>query len=224
MGIRNIKQATTWLLTIILILLSLLACSQKGVNTPFPTITAETETTPSPKDFYQFTLDKTFGNGIVEAADWAPDGSTFALATSLRVDIYDAQTLEIVSTLNTGQWNQEIEYSPDGKFLAVGGKVKIIQLWELQTKKLVHSLVSTGPEPYYGDYLSFSFSEDGKRLVSAHYQTVYLWDVSSGDMLESFPGHIDGIGSVALSPNGETIVAAGTRGIFIRDVSSRELL
>ena len=61
-------------------------------------------------------------------------------------------------------------------------------------------------------------------MVSAHYQTVYLWDVSSGDMLDLFPGYINGVDSVALSPDGKTIVAAGTRGIFVRDVSSRELL
>jgi WD40 repeat protein len=223
-GIKTIKQVTGWFVVIGLIFLGLMACSQQGSDGTAPTLPVETESISSNKGFYQFTLEEEFGSGIVEAADWAPDGSTFALATSLQVDIYDVQTLEIVSTLDTREWNQEIAYSPDGKFLAIGGDNKTIQLWDLQSKELVHSLVSTGPEPFYGDYLSFSFSEDGQKLISTHYQTVYLWDVPTGELLESFPGHVDGVYSVALSPNGKIFLAAGSRQIFVRDVSSRELL
>jgi len=204
--------------------LGLIACSGTVLDNRTATLPTETSTAFANQDFYQFTLEKEFGNGIVEAAAWAPDGRTFALVTSLQVDIYDIQTLEVVTTLDTGQWNQKIAYSPDGKLLAIGGDNKTIQLWDLQSKELVHSLVATGPEPYYGKYLSFSFSEDGQKIVSTHYQTVYLWDVSTGKILESFPGHIDGVHSVALNSDGNTILAAGSRRIFVRDVSSRELL
>ncbi len=218
-----VRQIISWLLIIGSFVLGLIACSGTSLNNRTATLPTETSTAFTNTDFYQFTLEKEFGSGIVEAADWAPDGNSFALATSLQVDIYDIQTLEPTTTLDTGQWNQEIAYSPDGKLLAIGGDDKTIQLWDLQSKKLVHSFISTGPRPYYGDYLSFSFSDDGQKLVSTHYQTVYLWDVSTGAMLESFPGHTDGVRSVALSPDGNTILAAGSRRIFVRDVSSREL-
>jgi WD40 repeat protein len=218
-----IRQIIGWLLIIVSFVFGLMACSGATLDNRTATPPTEISTAFTNKDFYQFTLEKEFGNGIVEAAAWAPDGSTFALATSLQVDIYDTQTLEVVTTLNTGQWNQEIAYSPDGKLVAIGGDDKTIQLWDLQSKELVHSFVSTEPEPAYGKYLSLSFRADGQRLVSAHYQTVYLWDISTGKMLDSFPGHIDGIDSVALSPDGNTILAAGSRRIFVRNVASREL-
>lgn len=209
---RNLNLLKLLLFMIALGFFGLLSCSPKSAD-----IT-------DPQDLYQFKLKNEFGSGIVEAADWSPDGSTFALATSLEVDIYDSQTLEIITTLETGQWNQEIKYSPDGKYLAVGGEENIIQLWDIQTKELLHSFAAAGPKPYYGNYLSFSFSEDGRNLISAQYQTVHLWDVTTGDLLDSFPGHIGGIGSVALSPDGKTIVAASAQSIFVRDISSRELL
>ena len=210
MSSRNIHLSKALLFVIALGFFGLLSCSTKS-----------TEIT-TPQNLYQFELKDEFGSGVVEAADWAPDGSTFALATSLGVDIYDSQSLEIITTLETGQWNQEIEYSPDGKYLAIGGED--IQLWDIQTKELLHSFAATGPEPYYDKYLSFSFSKDGRKLVSAQYHTVHLWDVTNGDLLDSFPGHIGGIGSVELSPDGKTIVAAGEQSIYVRDISSRELL
>lgn len=207
-----------------LIFLSLVACSQKNRDKTSPVLPTDMKLASSQKDFYRFKLEQEFGNGIVQAADWAPDGHSFALATSTQVDIYDSLTLEVIDTIDTGQWNQEIAYSPDGKILAIGGVDRTIQLWAFQSKELLHSLVSTGPQPSYGNYLSFSFSQDGQKLVSLHYQTVYLWDVSSGEMLESFPGHIDKIHSVALSPDGKIILAAGSSRIFARDISTRELL
>src|SRR5690606_17082505 len=146
MSSRNMNLLKSSFFVIALVFFGLLSCSPKS------------DYIAAPQDLYQFKLEKEFGSGIVESADWAPDGSTFALATSLGVDIHDAQSLETITTLETSQWNQEIEYSPDGKYLAVGGDENIIQLWDLQTKELLHSFVAAGPEPYYGNYLSFSFS------------------------------------------------------------------
>lgn len=220
----TIKQIISWSLIIGSFVLGLMACSGTILDNRTAILPTETATAIANKDLYQFKLEQEFGNGIVQAADWAPDSKTFALATSLQVDIYDAQTLEVIQKIDSGRWNQEIAYSPNGKYLAIGGDDKTIRLWDLQSKEFVHSFIATGPEPYYGDYLSFSFSEDGQRLVSAHYQTVYLWDIATGAMLESFPGHIDGVQSVAISPDKKTILAAGSRRIFVRDVASRELL
>jgi len=135
--LNTFERAVGWLVAIGLIFLGLAACSQKGIDGTIPTSVAETEAVASDKDFYQFTLEKEFGNGIVEAADWAPAGSTFALATSLQVDIYDPQSFEIITTLDTGQSNQEIAYSPDSKLLAMEGDNKAIQLWDIQSEQLI---------------------------------------------------------------------------------------
>jgi hypothetical protein len=101
------KQKAILFALISFVLFGFTACLQKSINTNHLTPPAKTQPTSISNPFYQFNLKQSFGNGIVEAVDWAPDGSTFALATSLKVDLYSAETLEAVTTLDTGQWNME---------------------------------------------------------------------------------------------------------------------
>ena len=133
---------------------------------------------------YQFHLDQSFGRGSVEAVSWAPDGNSFALATSIQVDLYDAKTLDIVATLDTRQWNKTIAYSPDSQLVAVGDEEGTIQIWDLNARKLIHTLTPTDLQPGYTNGPVFAFSADGQTLVSAFNQSVYLWNLQTGKLID----------------------------------------
>jgi WD40 repeat protein len=55
---------------------------------------------------------------------------------------------------------------------------------------------------------SIAFSSDGARLLSGGDQTVRLWDVKTGKLLDTFAGHEAGISSVAFSPTGNLAASA----------------
>ncbi len=214
------KQMIRGCLGLALFIVSTAGCSNVATKTPSPA----TATKSSKPTSYQFVLEKSLGRGIVEAADWAPDGSSFALATSVQVDIYDARTFEIVATLDTKQWTKVIAYSSDTRLLAAGSEDGAIQIWDVASRELVHKLIPS--EKYLFDWRDpvLAFSRDSQRLVSAFDQTLYLWDVNTGELLDSFPGHMDGIYEVAISPDGKIVIAAGSSTLHVRDVSTRELL
>ena len=214
------KQMFQVLLGIVLLLLIIAACSNAASETPPP----PTFTTTPESTSYQFVLEKSLGHGIAEAADWAPDGSSFSVATSLGVDVYDAETLEIAQTFATEQWNQVIAYSPDSKFLAVAAGDGKIQVWDIASRELIHKLTPTGIHPMYGNPPALAFSHDGQILVSTFYQTLYVWDLVTGRLLDSFPGYVDGIYSVAFSPDGKFLLATGHNQIYVRSISTGNLL
>ena len=59
---------------------------------------------------------------------------------------------------------------------------------------------------------SVAYSPDGNTIASgSEDQTVYLWDATTGALLNAFTGHTDWIESVAYSPDGTTI-ASGSGG------------
>src|SRR5947209_14100421 len=66
---------------------------------------------------------------------------------------------------------------------------------------------------YRGPVLSVCVSADGKRLLSASYDTtVRVWDVESGKELKRIQAHQPAAKCAAFSPDGKRIVSGGDDG------------
>jgi WD40 repeat protein len=64
-------------------------------------------------------------------------------------------------------------FSPDGKYIAVGGMVKRVVIWSLEDGKYIGELSASTAE-----IESISFSHDGKYLAVGSYDgSIILWDV-----------------------------------------------
>ena len=73
---------------------------------------------------------------------------------------------------------------------------------------------------------SVSFSPDGTKVASgSNDKTVKLWDVTSGECLQTLEGHSSRVKSVSFSPDG-TKVASGSydKTVKLWDVTSGECL
>ncbi|HLW78448.1 MAG TPA: c-type cytochrome domain-containing protein [Terriglobia bacterium] len=101
-----------------------------------------------------------------------------------------------------------IAYSPDGKWLAVGG-YKEVRLLDAATGKLAAALGG------HADLVrSVAFSPDGKWLVTggglpARSGEIKIWDVESHQLIRTIAGHKDCIYSVAVSHDGK-LIASGS--------------
>ena len=99
-----------------------------------------------------------------------------------------------------------ITFSPDGQSLAVGTTTGDIQLRQVESGTLVHTLSETASEVRV-----LTFSRDGKFLASGDADgNIRLWDVHSGTRIGGFDGQTRGIAvsSLALNPD-ETLLASG---------------
>lgn len=106
-----------------------------------------------------------------------------------------------------------IEFSPDGKTIAVG-KYQWIELWDLETQRLIHTY-----EPHAGEVRGLKFSSQSAsdttplRLyasggIPAQSGEIRVWDVDSEELLNSFEIHGDTIESIALNPSSTTLLTA----------------
>ncbi|MDE0297628.1 MAG: hypothetical protein OXN17_03270 [Candidatus Poribacteria bacterium] len=121
---------------------------------------------------------------------YSPDGTRLAVASSIGVWLYDANTGAEVSLL-TGHSEEvyAVAFSPDGSVLASGGnRDAIIRLCDLRTAKATHALVG-----HHGAVTSVASSPDGARLASGGSDdTIRIWDANTEERLWTLEGHTGG--------------------------------
>jgi WD40 repeat protein len=179
----------------------------------------------NPENFsYQLSLTDTVYSPIAQAVAWSPDGSTFVIATTRTIDIYDAESHEQVDSIEIGQTTRDIRYDPQGKLLAIALEDGSLQLWDFSQRNrlaLIECLDLQCGEDLSPD-IAFNF--DGSLLAIAIEQTVFLYDIPSGKMIQTYPGLLDSVTSIEFNPQGDLLMIAAGRKIVIRDLTTGDLL
>lgn len=103
-----------------------------------------------------------------------------------------------------------LDFSPDGKLLAVGSgppsRYGEVQLVDVATASVLRNL----GEVHSDSVLCLRFSPDGRLLASGGADKLCrLWNVASGSALRSFEGHTHHVLGVAWQDNGQELATAG---------------
>jgi WD40 repeat protein len=134
----------------------------------------------------------------------SPDGKLLASnAGDMTVRLWDLAIGREVRVLQSPNISYHMEFSPDGKSLALGGFKGVI-LWDTATGNARPSF-QAGARNIYG----VAFSPNGKLLASAEWEgKVRLWEVKTGKDIGGF-NHGKPVLSVAFSPDGK-LIASGS--------------
>ncbi|KAG0261542.1 hypothetical protein BGZ95_004208, partial [Linnemannia exigua] len=98
-----------------------------------------------------------------------------------------------------------LAYSPDGRWLAAGHIVGLMQLWD--TASLEQGPILSG---HANGVTGIAFSLDGQWIASSSQdQTVILWDASTNALVTTLTGHNASVNCVAFSPDGHQIASGG---------------
>ena len=136
-------------------------------HTPLPRVVSGTpdrwdQIVHLPSDFYD------------ESYTWSPCGRFVAVISDHRVQIRDALSSELVSTIAEGiGYDCRLAYSPDGRFLAHLSDTLVI--WDIQTGGVAKEI----------QYNAFSgglmvWSLDGEAIAMTQESAVHVHDVASG--------------------------------------------
>jgi WD40 repeat protein/serine/threonine protein kinase len=112
-----------------------------------------------------------------------------------------------------------VVFAPDQDLLASGDGNGVINLWDLKTDKVVHS-VSAHASPVR----ALAFSPDGRTLASASGdQTVKLWDAATLQEKAVLRGHTNSVLCAAFAPDGRLLASGGRDGtVRLWDVAAQK--
>ncbi len=108
----------------------------------------------------------------------------------------------------------DLDFSPDGKLLACGDRLRVTRLWDVATRRQVASLDAPDRSR------AIAFSPDGRILASTgNGGNGTLWDVASRAEIGTIEGRDLGFpGALGFSPDG-TLLATGNMGLFLWGVT-----
>jgi WD40 repeat protein/class 3 adenylate cyclase len=156
----------------------------------------------------------------VEATAFSPDGKLLASVTLDGTTLWDTATWRPVGPplrSSQGGW-QGVDFSPDGRTLAIAGGKGRVELWNVSTRKELRELTdpaaATSPEPQLS---VVRYSPDGSVIAAGPQETnhVTLWAIASGQVIgrpiiTNPPG--SGAQSISFSPDSKRIAVPGAPG------------
>jgi serine/threonine protein kinase len=126
------------------------------------------------------------------------------ISTDTKQVSWEKATAIATLTGNLG-WINSVRFSPDSKTLVSADLNPTIEIWNIDTKKVITTL--KGHSKWV---VSIAFSPDGKTLVSgSEDKTIKFWNLETKKAIATLQGHTDSVIAVAFSPDGK-ILASGS--------------
>jgi WD40 repeat protein/class 3 adenylate cyclase len=156
----------------------------------------------------------------VETTAFSPDGKLLASVTLDGTTLWDTATWRPLGPplrSSQGGW-QGVDFSPDGRTLAVAGGKGRVELWDVSTRKKLRELTDPAAAKSREPQLSVvRYSPDGRVIAAGPQETnhVTLWATASGRVIgrpitTNPPG--SGAQSISFSPDSKRIAVPGAPG------------
>ena len=167
------------------------------------------------------------GKGTLGEIAYFPDGTRFAVATSVGIWVYDSITgKELYQLTDHTNGINIIRFSPDGNVIATESQDESIHMWDTNTGNHLYTV----SDSEFGLYDPV-FSPNGKIITvqcaekfTYFRKTVRLYDVKTGKHLNTISDNTHQIHNIRFSPDSKMFAMWGYRQIRLWNTSTGQLL
>ncbi len=155
--------------------------------------------------------------GIIEGLTFSPDGKWLASASrDGGTRVWDTANWQSPGEATSHvQGALCVAFTPDAKTLITGGRDGFVRLWDTRTREVTAEL-----DPPPKEITCLGVSPDGRLLAAGVGGTVWIWNLTSRQPIQTLAGHKNKVTSVAFSADGKTLYSAGwDRTVKVWDVT-----
>ena len=100
-------------------------------------------------------------------------------------------------------WIWAIAFSPNGRYLASGSADTDIKIWNVETGECDLNL-----DRSFNKVMSIAFHPNGRMLASGDGKLIKLWDIKTGESIQTFPGHTDTVLDLVFDLERNTLISS----------------
>lgn len=127
------------------------------------------------------------GKGYVRDLAYSPDSTILAVASSTGTWLYDTNSgNELALLTKNREGTNAVGFSPDGKTLATACGNKFVRVWNVETRKLMHTFLG-----HRRDIIGVHFSSDGTTLTGWSDYGMRIWDIEKGVFKQDMNMHLE---------------------------------
>ncbi len=159
--------------------------------------------------------------GEFKSMDFSPDGRKLVTGSRWdRVDVWDANTAELLNIMSHEDEVISVSYSPNGETIASGSDDGSVKIWDANTGKLRIAIPSHRPLELY----SVAFSPDGKTLTCGGENEIHWWDLQSSEQVRNTRVEQTNVYSITFSVDGTMLATHTGNKVRLWDVETGRFL
>jgi len=140
------------------------------------------------------------GYGKPEEAHVAPDNNHVAVATSAGVVIFTEN--QFLKWIDPQGWATSVQFSPDGKTLAIGLLTGDIQLWDWNA-----TVKTTTLSGHAGRINRMLFASNGLLYSASADRDIRLWNPESGTLVKTIHAHSRSVNDIAVTSDSLILIS-----------------
>ena len=164
-------------------------------------------------------------SGSIFCCAISSDMKTLAYGTYKSIKLYDLVDFRIIKTINNIWKPRFIMFSTNNESLIVSNYVEnyVIDVLTLSTNKKKSIIATDGSLKFF---TSYSSNKDANIIATGSWMgTVDLWSFGNEKLIKCFPGPIEPVRKLSISPDGKILISIGAfNTLNIWDIESGEYL